>query len=81
MDKFILMGHSFGGVTALYSAIKDLKDCISGVVGFDSWLYPLEDDLLDSELDIPVLFINSETFPTRSPQYKLKERNLRLFKQ
>lgn len=45
-EDIVLMGHSFGGVTALYSALLDLGETFKAVIGLDPWLYPMPDEFL-----------------------------------
>ena len=66
------MGHSFGGASALYTAIKLNGQGIKGVIGLDPWLFPMKDLYLEYKLNIPVLFINSETFSNNAPEYKIR---------
>jgi len=42
LDKLIIGGHSFGGITAISTTHKDprIKACLS----MDPWFYPYKDD-------------------------------------
>lgn len=37
------MGHSFGGVTSVLAGLTDFENDVAGVVGLDSWLFPMDD--------------------------------------
>lgn len=45
MDKIIVMGHSFGGATALLAGAAELRFKV--VVALDPWMFPLKDESLD----------------------------------
>lgn len=46
MEDIILMGHSFGGVTALYSSLVDTEYNFKAVIALDPWLFPMEESYL-----------------------------------
>ncbi|EGR31476.1 hypothetical protein IMG5_108686 [Ichthyophthirius multifiliis] len=69
VENIVLMGHSFGGVTATQSAFLDKE--IKAVIGLDPWLYPQDDQLLDLKYKNPILYINTESFAIKNPQYQL----------
>jgi len=56
-DTLSIMGHSFGGATAVSSAYScsDFKACIS----FDTWMFPLDPKIADEGLSCPLLIIES----------------------
>ena len=63
MDKLVMMGHSFGGITALESSRKfeEIKYCVS----FDPWLITLNDKLIDGDsyhLEQPLCMISTSIF-------------------
>ncbi len=61
------MGHSFGGATALFSALKSAPALVRGLVLLDPAMDPLNEEegrtlASAKKLDIPVLIVNSEYF-------------------
>lgn len=48
MDKLTVMGHGFGGTTAIVAASKDKR--VRRVVSYDPWLAPLKDEILDKSI-------------------------------
>lgn len=64
-DKISVLGHSFGGSTALYLAMNDQR--ISGVVvGLDPCVYVYQKEEINlCEFPRPLLCINSEDFYRR----------------
>eukprot|EP00794_Sanderia_malayensis_P011923 gene11923-13158_t len=59
LENVSVVGHSFGGATALNTLSKD-KRFKFGVV-FDAWMFPLGEEVYKNT-EQPVLLINSETF-------------------
>jgi len=59
MDKVAVVGHSFGGGTAVCTLSKD--DRFKVGVGLDSWVMPCEQGMF-SKVQKPILMVNSETF-------------------
>ncbi|CAG9865266.1 unnamed protein product [Phyllotreta striolata] len=60
VDNFTLIGHSFGAATVLYTASKLPK--IKQAVLLDPWMFPIKNENLHETIDIPLLFINTQTF-------------------
>uniref|UniRef100_A0A1B6M453 1-alkyl-2-acetylglycerophosphocholine esterase n=1 Tax=Graphocephala atropunctata TaxID=36148 RepID=A0A1B6M453_9HEMI len=58
LDKVTIMGHSFGGATALLSLSSDCR-FKQGVI-LDGWMFPLKEEKL--EVPQPLLLINTPTF-------------------
>lgn len=72
-DNITMIGHSFGGATALLSMSKrpELKQ---GIL-LDPWMFPVKGEGLPEKLKQPLLFINTETFHV-VPNVKAMEKYL-----
>ena len=62
VENPILIGHSFGGSTALVSLVHD-KRFKHGII-LDGWLFPIKEKKMLTP-DQPILFINTESFEHR----------------
>ncbi|KAK7868532.1 hypothetical protein R5R35_004815 [Gryllus longicercus] len=60
-SKLVMMGHSFGGGTAVRTMGNDSR-FKAGII-LDAWVFPIKEDAdLPSEITAPMMFINTQTF-------------------
>lgn len=69
LSQLFVMGHSFGGSTALLAASND--DRLIGCIALDPWMFPVAEETF--ELTKPVLVINTEMFVNAANVGKVRE--------
>ena len=55
IDKIGLIGHSYGGATAIVTSFNDNR--IDACINLDGWIEPIKTEILKEGLDIPYLYI------------------------
>ncbi|CAH1100663.1 unnamed protein product [Psylliodes chrysocephalus] len=60
INNFTLFGHSFGAATVLYTLPKRKE--IKQTVLLDPWMFPIKNENIHEIVDIPLLFVNTQTF-------------------
>jgi len=71
LNKIGVFGHSFGGGTSLVSLYNN--DKISACVALDGWIEPIPNNIIDSGLDKPFLYIGQEAWDDTLNYYKLNK--------
>ena len=62
MDHIGIMGHSFGGATAIISSAKD--DRLDACIALDGWIVPIESSYIQSGMKVPLLYIGRPEWET-----------------
>ncbi len=68
MENLTIVGHGFGGTTAVTMAAKDSR--IKRLLTFDPWLPPIKEEIENGELRINQSFcaVSSEMFMNNVPE-------------
>lgn len=72
-DKVIVMGHSFGGATALATSYEDkrVKNCVM----LDPWLYMMKEEELQRKVPCNMMVLESESWNSVFPVMGVTKRN------
>lgn len=60
-EKLMLGGHSFGGITSIYTSLLDNR-VKGGLICLDPYIFPMKDEFLSKNVKLPILAINTESF-------------------
>ena len=58
LDRVGIMGHSFGGGTAIVASSKDKR--FDACIALDGWLVPIEQSIIKNGLTVPFLFMGQD---------------------
>ena len=64
-----IMGHSFGGTTAIISSAKDER--LDVCIALDGWIVPIESHYIQSGMKVPLLYIGRPEWDTKLNYEKL----------
>ena len=69
LNKLILGGHSFGGLTSIFTARKETR--VKCIFGYDAFLYPISEELEHGQIKLeqPQMHIVTEGFIPRIMHY------------
>ncbi len=65
-----LLGHSTGGGASVSVGLNDAR--IDAIIGFDAWVEPIQETDISQGLNIPTLFLRSQTWETGPNNVTLK---------
>jgi len=68
-EEIYLMGHSFGGCTALFTASQ--HKLFKGIICMDPWMFPVSKEKFS--VNTPVLLISTESFARKENIQKVQE--------
>ena len=69
LDHIGVMGHSFGGATAIVASTKDTR--LDACIVLDAWLVPVESSIIQSGMKTPFLYIGRPKWETELNYLKL----------
>lgn len=69
MSKVGMLGHSFGGGTAIVTSYEDPR--IKACVGLDGWIVPIPSTIIQNGINIPLLYIGRPEWDTPLNYLKL----------
>jgi dienelactone hydrolase len=55
LERVGIMGHSFGGATAIVASSRDAR--LDACIALDGWLVPVEQSIIKNGLNVPFLFM------------------------
>ena len=69
LDHIGVMGHSFGGATAILASTKDTR--LDACIVLDAWLLPVESSIIQSGMKTPFLYMGQPQWDTELNYLKL----------
>ena len=69
LDHIGVMGHSFGGATAIVASTKDTR--LDACIVLDAWLVPVESSIIQSGMKTPFLYMGRPQWDTELNYLKL----------
>ena len=67
LERVGIMGHSFGGGTAIVASSRDTR--LDACIALDGWLVPIEQSIIEKGLKVPFLFMG-QTYWTNPVNYE-----------
>ena len=69
LEKIGIFGHSFGGGTSLIKSYRD--DRVDASIALDGWIEPVPNEIVDTGIDKPFLYIGRPEWEDSLNYYKL----------
>ena len=69
LNRIGIFGHSYGGATSIVSSFnnKEIKACVA----LDGWMLPVQDNIINSGIDIPFMYIGQAFWPNDTLNYSI----------
>ena len=73
MEKTIVIGHSFGGATALTTALEDKR--VNDIILLDPWFFAMKKEDLSKKLHCGAFLIESDYWDASTSMFEIRARN------
>lgn len=62
LSEYYLMGHSYGGATALNAAFEEAGANINGIIALDPWFQPVRNNRLSGGIPCSCIVLSFEKY-------------------